>query len=647
MIPTSDSTPLRATPQGMTERKQRRFRALERQATRLETRLVILHERSSRYMWWRLITFGLALLAGAISFFWQGPVWWLAITSVMLIPFGVVVAIHRRLENAIDRHEVYLTLKRQHLARMRLDWSEIPRGPEATGPPVNHPFAADLDVTGDHSLHQLLNTPVSIDGSKRLLSWLLETGPTQETTMARQRLVREIKPLATFRDKLSLNGRMVQGDWEGWDQKTLRQWLEAPAPADRLKRLLLVLGGLATLNIALLLLNLVGLLPPWWRLTLGIYFVLYLGLGREASSLFDESMGLKSALDQIQCVFQFLETYRIGVKQHLRAVCAPILAESVPPSIYLRRLSRVVAASGLSRNMVFWLVLNALFPWDLFFAYRLQQLRRQLAHRLPRWLEVWFELEAASALATAAYLNPHYTFPSLLVSEEVPFRARELGHPLIVDDSKVRNDYEIPSLGYIDLVTGSNMAGKSSFLRALGLNLALTYAGAATDAASLETQVFRLFSSIRVNDSVTDGISYFYAEVKRLKALLAALQADDDRPLFFLIDEIFRGTNNRERLLGSRAYLQALVGGDGVGVIATHDLELVQLASEDRRVRNFHFRDDLSDGRMVFDYQLRPGSSPTTNALLIMQREGLPVPSELEDEPKKDLPQGAQEKERN
>ena len=108
---------------------------------------------------------------------------------------------------------------------------------------------------------------------------------------ARQRLVREIKPLATFRDKLNLNGRMVQGDWEGWDQKTLRQWLEAPAPADRLKRLLLVLGGLATLNVALLLLNLVDLLPPWWQLTLGIYFVLYLGLGREASSLFDESMG--------------------------------------------------------------------------------------------------------------------------------------------------------------------------------------------------------------------------------------------------------------------------------------------------------------------------------------------------------------------
>src|SRR5690606_33108407 len=135
--------------------------------------------------------------------------------------------------------------------------------------------------------------------------------------------------------------------------------------------------------------------------------------------------------------------------------------------------------------------------------------------------------------------------------------------------------------------------------------------------------------SIRVTDSVTDGISYFYAEVRRLKALLDALQAPDPRPLFFLIDEIFRGTNNRERLLGSRAYIRQLSGKNGVGVIATHDLELVQLATELEQVNNYHFRDAVENGRMIFDYTLRPGPSPTTNALKIMAQEGLPVPPDL------------------
>jgi DNA mismatch repair ATPase MutS len=142
----------------------------------------------------------------------------------------------------------------------------------------------------------------------------------------------------------------------------------------------------------------------------------------------------------------------------------------------------------------------------------------------------------------------------------------------------------------------------------------------------MQTRLFRLFTCIRVTDSVTDGISYFYAEVQRLRRLLAALEGEHEQPLFFLIDEIFRGTNNRERLIGSRAYVQALVGKNGVGLIATHDLELVQLAQAMEGVENYHFRDAIEDGRMVFDFRLRPGPSPTTNALRIMAREGLPVP---------------------
>ena len=169
------------------------------------------------------------------------------------------------------------------------------------------------------------------------------------------------------------------------------------------------------------------------------------------------------------------------------------------------------------------------------------------------------------------------------------------------------------------------MSGKSTFLRTMGVNLCLAYAGAPVNASAFQTIPLRLCTCIKVSDSVTDGISYFYAEVRRLKMLLRALEADESIPLCFLIDEIFRGTNNRERLIGSRAYIHALTRGHGVGALSTHDLELVTLAETIPQIHNYHFREDVQAGRMVFDYHLRSGPCPTTNALTIMRMEGLPV----------------------
>jgi DNA mismatch repair ATPase MutS len=206
-----------------------------------------------------------------------------------------------------------------------------------------------------------------------------------------------------------------------------------------------------------------------------------------------------------------------------------------------------------------------------------------------------------------------------------PLSGENIGHPLLPDTQKIGNDFTFARLGDLAIITGSNMAGKSTFLRALGVNLALAYAGGPVDAAALTTAYFRLFTSIRVTDSVTDGISYFYAEVQRLTALLAAVQDDQPYPVFFLIDEIFRGTNNRERLIGSQAFVRALAGQNSVGAIATHDLELVRLADDRPEIHNYHFRDAIAEGRMVFDYTLRPGPCPTTNALHIMRAAGLPI----------------------
>jgi DNA mismatch repair ATPase MutS len=203
---------------------------------------------------------------------------------------------------------------------------------------------------------------------------------------------------------------------------------------------------------------------------------------------------------------------------------------------------------------------------------------------------------------------------------------QDLGHPLLPPDQKVRNSFALQQTGEGVLITGSNMAGKSTFLKSLGLNQVLAQAGTVVDASRYQAPLLRVVCCIRVSDSINDGLSYFYAEVTRLKVLLQAIEAEHPLPVLFLVDEIFKGTNNRERLLGSRAYIQALTGKNALGGVSTHDLELVKLADSNPLLQNYHFREQIIDGQMVFDYTLRPGPCPTTNALRIMALAGLPVP---------------------
>jgi DNA mismatch repair ATPase MutS len=306
-------------------------------------------------------------------------------------------------------------------------------------------------------------------------------------------------------------------------------------------------------------------------------------------------------------------------------VCAPFLDRRKQPSAELRRVERIAAALGLRTNGLLWFLVNAIVPWDFFFTYRLERLKNEISELMPQWLDAWYEVEALNSLANFAWLNPHYAFPEIVLETNV-FDGRGLGHPLIKREYKICNDLELNEQHRIVILTGSNMAGKSTFLRTAGMNLCLAYAGAPVNAVRLRTSLFRLFTCIKVSDSVQDGLSYFYAEVKRLKLLLSAAESEDELPVMFLIDEIFRGTNNRERHIGSHAFIRALASQrNTLGLVATHDLELTKLAEEIPGIANFHFREEVGDGRMVFDYQLRPGPCPTTNALEIMRIEGLPV----------------------
>jgi ABC-type multidrug transport system fused ATPase/permease subunit len=609
-----------------------RLRVLRNQVLRLQRRLEQLRRTSYRYSWMRLIAFIAGALASAIVFFFFGP-WFGLITAILaLLVFAIAVYYHRLIEDSITRHRVWLGIKSAHIARMCLDWEHIP---SVLGyrPRYDHPFEADLDLVGDRSLHRLIDTSVSYEGSRRLRAWLTAPVPQLEQISQRQQLVRELTPLSLFRDKLVLNTTIAPSTRRTWDAEELSRWLKQHSGEVSHRGWLFVAAGLAAFNIALFIANALGWLPPIWQVTFLLYLGLVLYKARETGEVFEEAMALQDALRQLGAAFRQLETYSYRNTPHLESLCSPFLDETHRPSRFLRRLNRIVAAMGLRGNPFVWFVLNAVVPWDLFFAQRLMQCKKALAERVPTWTDVWFELEALNSLANFAYLNPVYTLPDVMAKDaNTPpfvFNANELGHPLIPHADKICNDFTIAEMGEVTIITGSNMAGKSVFLKTVGINLALAYAGGPVNAQRLETVLFRLFTSIQVTDSVIDGISYFYAEVKRLKALLEELEREHALPLFWLVDEIFRGTNNRERLLGSRALIRALVEKRGVGLIATHDLDLTRLADEIPCIRNYHFRDAVVEDRMAFDYTLHSGPCPTTNALKIMHMEGLPVPTDL------------------
>jgi len=612
-----------------------RLQRLENMIARLSRRADQLEVISGKYWIVRRVIF---LSGGLLSLFvcrYAGGIVGWTLGALFLVGFSVVAIYHRRVRESISRNSVMRRIKQIQVARIRLDWDQMPH-PNESSVATGHPFETDLDITGERSLHRLLDSAVTKEGSQRLRSWLLNTTPDPLTIRKRQALVQELSGHSLFRDKLQLLSAIAgqharskaskEGQWgDGqWESNILVDWIQHSVPRGSLPRTVWLLALLAALNITLIVLASFDLAPPLWPIVFVIYLGVMISKYGQIASAWAELQELEKALRRFRSVFQYLESRGYKNSPGLATICEPFTDKRKRPSAELKRLGRLASALGLRTNGLLWLLVHALVPWDFYFSHRLELLKKEVAHLLPRWLDAWHELEALNSLANFAYLNPRYVFPEI-TAESTVFDARALGHPLLKPDAKVCNDFESGEQHRIAVLTGSNMAGKSTFLRTVGVNLCLSYAGAPVSADGLRISLFRVFTCIKVSDSVQDGLSYFYAEVKRLRALLSATELEGGRPVLFLIDEIFRGTNSRERLIGSRAYIRTLASRRTVGIVATHDLELIKLADEIQGIANFHFRDDVREGKMVFDYQLRSGPCPTTNALLIMRMEGLPV----------------------
>lgn len=599
----------------------------EEHIARIERKVELYTKMSGTISRARLVIFIITLL---FIFLASGVVNDLVYTIVLIgfvIAFLNLMGRHKNVEEFIQKLTFLKQIKQEQIARMDLQWDRIPFRDFNRGKYLNHPYAQDLNIIGKRSLFQLMDTSIYGGSSNILLAWLLNKAENVNGIKQRQKLVQELAPLQLFRDKLRVEALFIKsktGRYE-WSMEQMLDWLRLPKKTGFILPLL-IMAVLSVSNVTLGVLALMDMLSSVYFV---ISFVSYLTMlkttEKKVSGLFDSAFQMEKLLGSFSNILNHVERFKASDSKQIADFLKVYQEEAQKPSITLKKVRRFAVAASIQKNQLLGPIVNLFIPWNLFFSMKLENLKEELEPKLSKWLDTFYELEALNSLANYSFLNTNYSFPLFDKNSANLFKAKQLGHPLIPEDQKVNNDFEVKPGKDLFLITGSNMAGKSTFLRTVGINLVLAYAGAPVNAESLNTNLFRIFTSINVNDSLGDGLSHFYAEVKRLRVLLDELNKDEGQPLFFFVDEIYKGTNNKERYSGSAAFLREVAGKNGIGMVSTHDLDLADMESEIEALSNWHFVESIKDGKMSFEYKLKSGPCPSTNALEIMKMEGLPV----------------------
>lgn len=599
----------------------------EEHIARIDRKIELYTKLSSKISGARLTIFMLTLL---FAFLASGRLHDLVYSVILIgaiIGFLNLMGRHKKVEQFIEKLGFLKQIKKEQIARLELNWDGIPFRNINRDNFLNHPYAQDLNIIGKRSLFQLMDTSIYEGSSNVLSGWLLNQSKDVESINKRQQLIQELAPLQLFRDKLRVEALFTKsktGRYE-WSMEQMLDWLRLPKKTGFILPLV-IMFILSVSNVTLGILAMIGKLSSVYVV---ISFVSYLTAlkftGDKVKGLFDAAFQMEKLLGSFSNILSHVERFKASDDKEISQFLKVYQKEDEKPSVILKKVRRFAIAASVQKNQVLGPLMNLVIPWDLYFSMRLENLKEELEPKITKWLDKFYELEALNSMANFAFLNDGYSFPTFIKDTDALFTAEDLGHPLIPENQKVANDFEVYPGKDLFLITGSNMAGKSTFLRTVGINLVLAYSGAPTNAKSLNTGLYRIFTSINVNDSLGDGLSHFYAEVKRLRELLDKLNNDEDQPLFFFVDEIYKGTNNKERYAGSAAFLREVAGKNGIGMVSTHDLELADLESEIEALSNWHFVESIADGKMSFEYKLKSGPCPSTNALEIMRIEGLPV----------------------
>lgn len=580
----------------------------------LELQLSQLVSKKNRLAWLRLGV--IIVLIACLYFLWPAGIGYaLGVAGILLIIFGRLVFIDLDNKAAITHTSHLIGINKDEQLVLAHHYHHLQDGLRHM--PPTHDYANDLDIFGRASLYQYINRTRSDIGGQTLSHWLLQPSTT-DTITRRQAAIKELTQKPEWRQQLQAYGTEKTITQTTHDR--LEQWLQEEQqflsqPGWRWARFIvpaIVLGAIA--------LNMTDIISTPIR----NYILLGAGLlafyvSKKVTPLHNKVSRMADELDVMSDSIRMIEetNFASPLLQDLQQV----YQQEGKASAQLKQLKKILERMDLRYNPVVFIPLDILLQWDLQQALALEKWKRDNRHHINGWFAALGEYEALCSLSTLHFNNPGWCYPALH-KDHFYIEANGVGHPLIDPVKRVDNDIHIHHSGELMLVTGSNMAGKSTYLRSIGINVVLAMAGSPVCARSFTLSPVELISSMRIADNLEESTSTFYAELKKLKAVIEKVNRGEK--VFILLDEILRGTNSLDRHTGSAALIKQLIQHQAAAIIATHDVELAKLEDHyPQQILNYHFDVQVEGEELYFDYRLKEGICTSLNASILMKKIGI------------------------
>lgn len=583
---------------------------------RLKEALRLLKKRKDSISWSR---FAVVILL-IITLYYVYPVSTLYTFVAALLLMAVFIRLVIMAVNNSSITENYkrlLTINQQEIQIAAGQYTDLPDG--AAFLSATHPYANDLDIFGKASLYQYTNRTQSEQGNACYAGWLQHPADGS-AILQRQEAVKELAPLLQWRQQLQAHG--IEQPITTATEKKINGWIAEPdsfsnKPGWRLLRWLYpaVALGMVVLFIADIIPG--SLFTAAWL----IFFVFSGWISKTIAAQYLQLNKIVPEVSTLSNTAGWIENISFNAV-YLQEVQAPFTKGDAASSVAIKQLKNILDNFDLNLNMLFMILVNPFILWNLQTIFRLEQWRSAHKTKAPEWFTALAKMEAISTLATIHYNHPHWTFPSIDQQQHGNLQTTGLAHPLIPEDKCIANDFSTLGTAQVALITGSNMAGKSTFLRSIGVNAVLAMTGTVVCAATMKISVMRVISSMRVADNLQESTSTFYAELKKLQYIIENVNRHEK--VFVLLDEILRGTNSLDRHTGSKALVKQLINKEAVAILATHDVELAQLQrSNPGNIHNYHFDAQIAGEELYFDYKLKEGICQSINASILMKKIGI------------------------
>lgn len=558
-------------------------------------------------------------IAGIVGlyFFFNQTTLLIICICLTFLPLFILVKIHNRFFIRKEWLETQARIIQEELQALSGDYSSFEDGKEYVNP--EHPYSFDLDIFGRRSLFQSINRTCTFFGKNRLAKWLQNHLHEKTSIEKRQAMVREISEHTLFREQFRVAGLVHHG--QSSDGEKIQAWSQSPAQYLHAGWVKAFIWGVPVINSLLLITSLAGWTSfSWLGLSFGIFLVLSFGIIKRATYI-QETYG-----KQLKSLNGYARLIALAKAENWKSAGMQELMERFnlngqSPIQALQQLSKELDRLDLRNNQFLYVLLEGSIFFQLQEIVRIERWKARYGQHISKWLETVGELDALCSLGTFAYNHPQYTYPEL-TEKPFCFLATQMGHPLMPASQCVKNDATIPSRPFFLIITGANMAGKSTYLRTIGVNYLLACIGAPVCCERLKLYPNQLITSLRTSDSLSDNESYFFAELKRLKRIIDLL--NQGQQLFIILDEILKGTNSMDKQKGSFDLIRQFMQLKANGIIATHDLLLGSLIKQfPEEIRNYCFEADIKENELTFSYKLREGVAQNMNACFLMKKMGI------------------------